>query len=104
MNVFGALEVKWSDFWGFHIRVHYKWSTTFLHSIKSLFIVDAASVAETDKAEQNSEEEEEDGKIELESSESESEEGAGEEKKKKKRVGFRDRKVSLLHGFTEWPV
>ncbi|XP_050728438.1 calcium uptake protein 1 homolog, mitochondrial-like isoform X2 [Eriocheir sinensis] len=58
--------------------------------IKTLFIVDAASVAETDQTEQNSEEEE---KIELESSESEANDGMAEEKKKKKRVGFRDRKI-----------
>lgn len=68
--------------------------TAFLHSIKTLFIVNAASVAESDQTEQNSEEEE---KIELESSESESDDVTAEEKKKKKRVGFRDRKVGLLH-------
>lgn len=67
--------------------------TAFFCSIKTLFIVDAASVAETDQSEQNTEEEE---KIELESSESESDDGTAEEKKKKKRVGFRDRKVSPI--------
>lgn len=60
--------------------------------VKELWIVEAASVTETNRSKQEKEDGEDDSSLESSTEEPDSEEDVSE-KKKKKRLGFRDRKV-----------